>query len=160
MVVVLALSSLQHWRFETRYKQLKILVAYLDLVAMPLGQILFLLLEKIEHLAYFGLQVINTNPRPGIKAIIAEVKKEELTITDVVFIIAPRINAAGRMKHGNHAVTLLTETDFTLAAEFALEINKFNIRPEGNRSTNYRRGLAANSEEHKEQERFYYCCLS
>ena len=77
-------------------------------------------------MTYFGLQVINSNPRPGIKAIITEVKKEELSIIDVVFIIAPRINAAGRMKHGNHAVTLLTEQDFNLAAEYALDIDQFN----------------------------------
>jgi single-stranded-DNA-specific exonuclease len=44
----------------------------------------------------------------------------------VVFIIAPRINAAGRMKHGNHAVTLLTEMDFNLAAKYAVDIDQFN----------------------------------
>ena len=44
----------------------------------------------------------------------------------MVFIIAPRINAAGRMKHGNHAVTLLTETDINRAAEYASEIEQFN----------------------------------
>ena len=77
-------------------------------------------------MAYFGLQVINSNPRPGIKAIIEQIKKQELTITDVVFIVAPRINAAGRMKHGNYAVTLLTETDYNLAIEYALEIDQFN----------------------------------
>jgi len=65
-------------------------------------------------LTYYGLQVINQNPRNGIKAIIHQVKKTTLTITDVVFIIAPRINAAGRMKHGNYAVELLTEMDFEL----------------------------------------------
>ena len=57
---------------------------------------------------------------------VAEVKKDKLTITDVVFIIAPRINAAGRMKHGNHAVSLLTETDFNLAAEYAVDIDQYN----------------------------------
>ena len=62
----------------------------------------------------------------GFYAIIKQVKKETLTITDVVFIIAPRINAAGRMKHGNHAVTLLTETDINLAAKYAQEIETFN----------------------------------
>ena len=59
------------------------------------------------------------NPRPGIKAIIDQVNKTELTITDVVFIVAPRINAAGRMKHGNYAVTLLVETDFEKALQYA-----------------------------------------
>ena len=102
------------------------LVEYLDLVATAIGADIVPIVDENRALAYFGLQVINTNPRPGMKAIIAEVKKDELTITDVVFIIAPRINAAGRMKHGNHAVTLLTETDFNLAAEYAMDIDQFN----------------------------------
>src|SRR5690606_36136633 len=75
----------------------------------------------------FGLEVINTNPRPGIKAILNQVEKAELTITDVVFIVAPRINAAGRMKHGNFAVTLLTEQDDTLAVQQASGINTYNL---------------------------------
>jgi single-stranded-DNA-specific exonuclease len=72
------------------------------------------------------LKVINSNPRNGFKAILEQVKKDVLTITDVVFIIAPRINAAGRMKHGNHAVRLLTETDLEQAKEYAAEIEQFN----------------------------------
>ena len=75
------------------------------MVATAIGADIVPIVDENRALAYFGLQVINTNPRPGMKAIIAEVKKDEFTITDVVFIIAPRINAAGRMKHGNHAVT-------------------------------------------------------
>ncbi|SHG85031.1 single-stranded-DNA-specific exonuclease RecJ [Winogradskyella jejuensis] len=102
------------------------LVEYLDLVATAIGADIVPIVGENRALAYFGLQVINSNPRPGMKAIIAEVKKDELTITDVVFIIAPRINAAGRMKHGNHAVTLLTETDFNLAAEYAVDIDQYN----------------------------------
>ena len=91
------------------------LAEYLDLVATAIGADIVPITGENRALAYFGLQVINTNPRPGIKALISEVKKDELTITDVVFIVAPRINAAGRMKHGNYAVTLLTETDEFLA---------------------------------------------
>jgi len=102
------------------------LIEYLDLVATAIGADIVPIIGENRALAYLGLQVINANPRPGMKAIIAEVKKEELTITDVVFIIAPRINAAGRMRHGNHAVTLLTETDFNLAATYAVEIDQFN----------------------------------
>ena len=102
------------------------LIEYLDLVATAIGADIVPIIGENRALAYLGLQVINANPRPGMKAIIAKVKKEELTITDVVFIIAPRINAAGRMRHGNHAVTLLTETDFNLAATYAVEIDQFN----------------------------------
>ncbi|WP_426431964.1 single-stranded-DNA-specific exonuclease RecJ [Winogradskyella sp. HB-48] len=102
------------------------LTEYLDLVATAIGADIVPIVGENRALAYFGLQVINTNPRPGVKAIIAEVKKEELSIIDVVFIVAPRINAAGRMKHGNHAVTLLTETNFNLAASYAVDIDQFN----------------------------------
>ena len=103
------------------------LTQYLDLVATAIGADIVPIVDENRTLAYFGLQVINTNPRPGFKAMIAEVKKTTLTITDVVFIIAPRINAAGRMKHGNHAVTLLTETDFNKAADYANAINNYNL---------------------------------
>ncbi|HJS00276.1 MAG TPA: DHHA1 domain-containing protein, partial [Flavobacterium sp.] len=51
---------------------------------------------------------------------------QTLDITDVVFIVAPRINAAGRIKHGNHAVELLSEFDFEQAQQFASEIEKYN----------------------------------
>ena len=102
------------------------LAQYLDLVATAIGADIVPITGENRALAYFGLQVINSNPRPGIKAIINQVKKEELTITDVVFIVAPRINAAGRMKHGNYAVTLLTEANLELAKEYAAEIEEFN----------------------------------
>ena len=103
------------------------LIDYLDLVATAIGADIVPINGENRALAYLGLQVINTNPRPGIKAILNEVKKTELTITDVVFIVAPRINAAGRMKHGNYAVTLLTEKDKELAAKYAAEINEYNL---------------------------------
>ncbi len=129
------------------------LVEYLDLVATAIGADIVPIVNENRALAYFGLQVINSNPRPGMKAMIAEVKKDELTITDVVFIIAPRINAAGRMKHGNHAVTLLTETDFNLAAKHALDIDQYNT---DRRDTDKRitEEALVQIEENSEQERF------
>lgn len=102
------------------------LLLYLDLVATAIGADIVPITGENRVLAYFGLKVINSNPRTGIKAILKQVKKEMLTITDVVFIIAPRINAAGRMKHGNHAVTLLIEADMDLAIQWAEEIEQFN----------------------------------
>ncbi len=102
------------------------LIPYLDLVATAIGADIVPMTGENRVLAYHGLKVINSNPRIGFKAIINQVKKTELTITDVVFIIAPRINAAGRMKHGQHAVNLLVENDLEQAAKFAAEIEKFN----------------------------------
>ena len=101
--------------------------AYLDLVATAIGADIVPIVGENRALAYFGLQIINSQPRPGIKAIIEQLEKEVLTITDVVFTVAPRINAAGRMKHGNYAVALLTETDEDLAQTYADEINVFNL---------------------------------
>ncbi len=102
------------------------LIPYLDLVATAIAADIVPMNGENRVLAYYGLQVINTNPRNGIKAIIHQLNKSELTITDVVFIIAPRINAAGRIKHGNAAVELLTESNFESAIEFAKAINEHN----------------------------------
>ncbi len=129
------------------------LVEYLDLVATAIGADIVPITGENRVLAYFGLQVINENPRMGFKAIIQQIKKDTLTITDVVFMIAPRINAAGRMKHGNHAVTLLTETDYNLAAQYAIDINQFNTdRREADRRITEE--ALKQIEEQKEQERF------
>ena len=104
----------------------EVLLPYLDLVATAIGADIVPITGENRILAYHGLNVINVAPRMGFKAILAQVKKDKLTITDVVFIIAPRINAAGRMKHGLHAVNLLTEEDESTAMEFAGEIENFN----------------------------------
>ncbi|MEO9894189.1 single-stranded-DNA-specific exonuclease RecJ [Aurantibacter sp.] len=102
------------------------LIPYLDLVATAIGADIVPMTGENRVLAYHGLQVINSNPRIGFQAIINQTKKTTLTITDVVFIIAPRINAAGRMKHGQHAVNLLSETNLDQATKFAAEIEKYN----------------------------------
>ena len=99
---------------------------YLDLVATAIAADIVPMTGENRILAKFGLNVINTNPRPGIQALVHQIKKKELTITDVVFIIAPRINAAGRIKHGNHAVELLSEFNLEQALEFAAEIEMYN----------------------------------
>lgn len=109
-----------------RGKTIDDLILYLDLVATAIAADIVPITGENRALAYYGLMVINENPRTGIKALIDQTKKRELTITDVVFIIAPRINAAGRMKHGQHAVNLLTEIDFNQAQQFASEIELFN----------------------------------
>tara|TARA_B110000046_G_scaffold186012_1_gene231344 strand:- start:8610 stop:10295 length:1686 start_codon:yes stop_codon:yes gene_type:complete len=110
----------------SRNKTIEDFVPYLDLVATAIAADIVPMNGENRVLAYHGLQVINQSPRNGIKAIIHQTKKTELTITDVVFIIAPRINAAGRMKHGNYAVELLTEMDLDSAIEFAAAIEIFN----------------------------------
>ena len=102
------------------------LVSYLDLVATAIGADIVPITGENRILAHFGLLVINENPRPGIKALMSQSKIKHFTITDVVFKIAPRINAAGRVKHGNEAVALLSEFDLEQALIFASEIEKYN----------------------------------
>lgn len=111
---------------QNKGQTIKDLVPYLDLVATAIAADIVPITGENRVLAKFGLEVINNNPRPGIKALIQNVKKKILTISDVVFIIAPRINAAGRIKHGNYAVELLTEFDLNQAIEFASQIEVFN----------------------------------
>lgn len=103
------------------------LLPYLDLVATAIAADIVPITGENRVLAYYGMKVINALPRTGFKAILKQVKKETLSITDVVFIIAPRINAAGRMKHGIHAVDLLTETNLEKAEQYAAEIEQFNV---------------------------------
>ncbi|MBL7558364.1 single-stranded-DNA-specific exonuclease RecJ [Olleya sp. YSTF-M6] len=111
---------------ETSDETIQDLIPYLDLVATAIGADIVPITGENRVLAYFGLQVVNQNPRAGFKAIINQLKKETLTITDVVFTIAPRINAAGRMKHGQYAVDLLTQMDLDTAITYAAEIEEFN----------------------------------
>ena len=111
---------------QNRNQTINDLIPYLDLVATAIGADIVPITGENRVLAKFGLEVINSNPRPGIEALTKNLKKKVLTISDVVFIIAPRINAAGRIKHGNYAVELLTEFDLEQAMAFASEIETFN----------------------------------
>lgn len=111
---------------KNRNQDIDDLVPYLDLVATAIAADIVPITGENRVLAKFGLEVINAAPRAGIKALIQNIKKKTLTISDVVFIIAPRINAAGRIKHGNYAVELLTEFDLAQAIQFAADIETFN----------------------------------
>ena len=102
------------------------LMPYLDLVATAIAADIVPMTGENRALAFLGLHVINSNPRPGIRALLQHVKNKILTISDVVFTLAPRINAAGRIKHGNYAVALLSEFDSEQAQQFAAEIEQFN----------------------------------
>ncbi len=117
--LITALSRKRNQSFDS-------LIPYLDLVATAIGADIVPVLGENRILAYHGLRVIQTMPRAGIQAILDVTKREVKSITDVVFTVAPRINAAGRMKHGNHAVSLLTETNLDLARQYAAEIEQYN----------------------------------
>jgi len=93
---------------------------YLDLVATAIAADIVPITGENRVLAYLGLQKINTDPRPGIKALISlGAIKKALTISTVVFVIAPRVNAAGRMDDARKAVQLFIEPDYNRAYEYA-----------------------------------------
>lgn len=136
-----------------RNETIEDLIPYLDLVATAIGADIVPITGENRILAYHGLRVINAAPRAGFKAIIEQVNKETLTITDVVFIIAPRINAAGRMKHGLYAVNLLSEENEEAAKKIASEIEMFNSdRKDADKAITAEALLQI--EAAKEQERF------
>lgn len=99
---------------------------YLDLVVTSIAADIVPITGENRVLAHYGLKKLNANPRPGIKALLALSKQDkELDITSLVFTIAPRINAAGRIEHGSKAVELLiSNTDE--ATEFSKKINETN----------------------------------
>lgn len=111
---------------ENRKDSFEKLIPYLDLVVTAIGADIVPITGENRILAFHGLKVINSNPRIGFQAIIKQVEKKELNITDVVFIIAPRINAAGRMDHALKAVELLREKNPLEAEKIAKEIEFFN----------------------------------
>lgn len=100
---------------------------YLDLLAIAIAADIVPMTGENRIMAYYGLQRINRQPSPGIKALIQLGKLEkELSITNVVFVIAPRINAAGRMDDARKAVLLFIEKDPEQAALIAEQLHLDN----------------------------------
>ncbi len=100
---------------------------YLDLVATAIAADIVPMTGENRIMAFYGLKKINENPSPGIKALmeLAGVKKH-MYITNVVFMIAPRVNAAGRMDDAKKAVQLFIEQDPLKAIEFAKVLQSDN----------------------------------
>ena len=104
------------------------IMEYLDLLTVSIGADIVPMTGENRVFSYYGLQQINSNPRVGLKALMEVAKKtEDLSITDVVFGVAPRINAAGRIKHAKKAVEILVEEDYTKAKHFADRIEEYNV---------------------------------
>ena len=100
---------------------------FLDLCVVSIASDIVPITGENRVLAFYGLKKLNENPRTGLKAL-KEVAgfNALMTIENVVFILGPRINAAGRIKHAKAAVQLLLSNDYDEAIEFAHEIQKHN----------------------------------
>ena len=134
-----------------RQEDLKLrLLKYLDLVAVSIASDIVPIMGENRVLAFFGLRVLNTKPRPGIEAILkyghvdrrkadqadasdqadrakAGYFEKELTISDLVFLVGPRINAAGRIRSAFDSVRLMLTEDPAIARQLAEDINAYNM---------------------------------
>lgn len=100
---------------------------YLDLVATSIAADIVPITGENRAMAFFGLQQINTKPRPGIKSLLKLNEfKSIATINTLVFTLGPRINAAGRIEQGSKAVELLSCEDETMSDSYAKLINETN----------------------------------
>ncbi len=116
------------------------LMPFLDLVVISIASDIVDITGENRILAYFGLKLVNSKPRPGIEALLrfsSIIKREgndgglaynrELTISDLVFLVGPRINAAGRIESGRNSVKLLITPDLEEALRLGEQINNYNI---------------------------------
>ena len=104
------------------------LISQLDLCAVSIASDIVPIMGENRILAYHGLRCLNSNPSIGLQAIIevCGLANRELTMSDIIFKIGPRINASGRMQNGKEAVELLVEKDYPTALEKAGRINLYN----------------------------------
>ena len=104
------------------------LTPLLDLVALSIASDIVPITGENRILAFFGLKQINANPGIGLKSIleVCGIADRELSISDIVFKIGPRINASGRMKSATEAVQLLITNDPGFAKEKSGTINEYN----------------------------------
>ncbi|MFV0236939.1 MAG: single-stranded-DNA-specific exonuclease RecJ, partial [Flavobacteriales bacterium] len=101
---------------------------YLDLVAVSIAADIVPITGENRILAYYGLKKLKENPHIGLKILLLNLNKPNLSISDVVFKIAPKINAAGRIKHADLAVHLLTSKKSSHAQKIAQQINHLNTK--------------------------------
>jgi single-stranded-DNA-specific exonuclease len=111
------------------------LFEFLDLAMVSIASDIVPIIGENRILAYYGLKKINENPRTGLKALKQVAGfSGEMSIENVVFVLGPRINAAGRIKHAKAAVQLLLADDFDEALAFAYEIQANNTERKGHDS--------------------------
>ena len=103
---------------------------YLDLVAVSIASDIVAITGENRVLAHFGLQKLNNNPCCGLQALIelSANRKGPITISDILFQLGPRINAAGRIEHARDAVRLLLSKSMQEAAQYGDDIDEQNTQ--------------------------------
>ena len=101
----------------------------LDLVAVSIASDIVPIVGENRILAFHGLKKLNTNPCIGLKSLIdwAGLGNKEMSISDIVFSLGPRINAPGRMTHAKASVEILISNDVQIGKDMASKLNEVNI---------------------------------
>lgn len=104
------------------------LIPLLDFCAVSIAADIVPVVDENRILAFHGLKQLNQNPSVGLKAIIdiCGLSGRDISMSDIIFKIGPRINASGRMENGKESVDLLVEKDFSIALREARHINEYN----------------------------------
>ena len=136
------------WDMNTRK-----LINYLDLVSLATVADQVPLYDENRIITYLGLEQINKEPRPGIKALLSDFKGDEISTSTLVFKLCPKVNAAGRMKHANLALELLMCEKLEHTVNLSEQISSINIerREEDKKTTEE----ALTQIKQKEEESFY-----
>ncbi len=135
------------WGIDTQQ-----LINYLDLVSLATVADQVPLYDENRIITYLGLEQINKNPRPGIKALLSDFKGDEISTSTLVFKLSPKVNAAGRMRHATLALELLMCEKLEHTVNLSEQINSINIeRQEEDKKTTEEALIQI---KHKEEESF------
>ncbi len=140
-------ALLQKWEVEPEKA-----FEYLDLVVVSIAADIVPISGENRTLAYYGLKKLQSSPRPGLESLMGENQKEKLTVSNIVFSIAPKINATGRLKHASQSVELLISQDKEKISTFASQINNLNNErkeTDGNVTTEAISMIRENGEENR-----------
>jgi single-stranded-DNA-specific exonuclease len=106
----------------------KDLIYYLDLVSLAIAADVVPLTGENRIMSFLGLQIINSNPKPGLYSLLKLKPKKEYIISDLMFHVAPRINAAGRINHANKALKLIMSNNQQESDQLSNELELLNSK--------------------------------
>ncbi|GIS70641.1 MAG: hypothetical protein CM1200mP10_02180 [Candidatus Neomarinimicrobiota bacterium] len=123
---------------------LKDLSSLLDLATLGTSADMVPILDENRVIVAKGLEVINDNPRPGLKALLktSGLLDRDIAVGNLIFSVSPKINAAGRLGDANRSVELLTTKNKSLAADLAPNLDEENHRRQGIKKKVVNKGLA------------------
>ncbi|HLV23854.1 MAG TPA: single-stranded-DNA-specific exonuclease RecJ [Moheibacter sp.] len=99
---------------------------YLDLLVVSIAADIVPIIGENRILAFYGMNKMQESPRPGLKSLLGEKQRDKLNISNIVFSIAPRINATGRLEHASQSVELLIAEEAEKISAFTSQINNLN----------------------------------